>query len=256
MPQHGIIMKKLLVIIWLTALCFLLFSNVHAWEIPSYLRMSSGTRMWFSVLDGDLVQNDLTKLDLIQNLGIQRDRLVWEAFSSFRFDNIHVLRVRYEPYTQYDQARNNSSQTIRDLRLGYDLDFYMTPQFLFGANVDMAIVNSETQVRNVTVGGVTFNYDVRESRVVPTLGVHGTFYPIVDGIALRPNLTGRINWWDYESLATWDWEVSAAVDVPLNRLWTWTVNGGYRFWHLKLKRDRDVLDMNRSGFFVETSLLF
>lgn len=249
-------MKRIIVTTWLTALCFLLLSNAYAWDVPAYLRVNGGSRMWFSVLEGDLIQNDRAKLDLAESLGIKKDKIVWEFFSSFRFDNIHVLRARFVPFTEYDRSQTGSSQKIMDARLGYDLDFYMTPQLLFGANVDLDFVSAETRVRNVTVAGITFNYDARESRVLPTLGLHGTFYPIIDGIALRPNLAGRINWWNYESLGTWDWEVSAAVDVPVNRLWTWTVNGGYRFWHLKLKRDRDTLDANRSGFFVETSVLF
>lgn len=249
-------MKRIIVIVWLTALCFLLLSNAYAWEIPSYIRITSGTRMWFSVIDGDLIQNDRTKLGLTQNLGIKKDKIAWEFFSTFRFDSIHVLRFRIEPLTEYNNSQNGSSQKIVDGRLGYDLDLYMTPQLLFGANIDLAVVNAETQVRNVSVANTTFNYDARESRVLPTLGLHGTFYPIIAGIALRPNVSGRISWWNYESLTNWDWEVAAAVDVPVNRLWTWTVNGGYRFWHLKLKRNIDTLDMNRSGFFVETSVLF
>lgn len=249
-------MTRLLVTIWLTLLCFLLLGNVHAWEIPAYLRVSSGSRMWFTVLDGDLIQPDRTKLDLADNLGIKKEQLAWEFYSSFRFDNIHVLRLRFEPNTNYGQANNDSYQKIQDARVGYDMDFYMTPQMLFGANVDMGVVGADTRVKDVTVGNALFNYQAKQTRVVPMLGVHGTFYPVIQGIALRPNLSGRINWWNYESLQTWDWELGAAVDVPVNRLWTWTVNGGYRFWHVKFKRDADKVDMNRSGFFVETSVLF
>jgi hypothetical protein len=249
-------MKRILVTIWLTALCFLLFSNAYAWDVPAYLRVDGGSRMWFSVLEGDLIQNDKTKLDLIQNLGIEQDKLVWEFFSSFRFDNIHVLRARVVPFTEYDGSQTGSSQRFMDARLGYDLDFYMTPQVLFGANANLEFVSAETRVRNVTVAGAIFNYNANQSRCFPTLGFHGTFYPIIRGIALRPNVSSRVDWWDFGSSGTWDWEVSAAVDVPVNRLWTWTVNGGYRYWHLKLKRDRDTIDANPSGLFVETSILF
>jgi hypothetical protein len=249
-------MKKPLITIWLTLLCFLLLGNVQAWEIPAYLRVSSGSRIWFTMLEGDLIQKDRTKLDLTENLGIKKDKLVWEFYSNLRFDNIHVVRLRLEPNTDYDESRQDSSQKILDARLGYDLDFYMTPQALFGANVDLGYVSADTRVRNVTVGNALFNYHVNQTRFVPMLGVHGAFYPILEGIALRPNVFGRVNWWNYESLESWDWEVGAAVDVPVNRLWTWTVNGGYRFWHMKFQREIDNLDVNRSGFFVETSVLF
>jgi hypothetical protein len=249
-------MKRFVVTTWLTALCFLLLSNVHAWEVPTYMRVDGGARMWFTVLDGDLIQNDRTKLDLVDNLGIKRDHLVWEFYSSFRFSNIHVLRLRYEPYADYDRAQSGSYQKVRDIRGGYDLDFYMTPQLLFGANADVGVFSVDSCVKNVTVGNALFDYRVSQNQFVPTVGLHGTFYPILEGIALRPNLFGRVNWWNLNTLETWDYELGAAVDVPLNHLWTWSVHGGYRFWHIKFKRNRDTLDMNRSGFFVETSLLF
>lgn len=249
-------MKKLLVISWLTILCFLLLGNVHAWEVPSYVRIISGSRMWFSQLEGDLIETDRTKLGLTENLGIKKDKLVWEFFTNFRLDNIHVFRFRFEPLTNYDESRNESSLKIVDFRAGYDLDFYMTPQVLFGANVDLDTIKVDTKVRNVTVGGTFFNYSDDSTRAVPSLGIHGTFYPIMDGISLRPNISGRVNWWNYQDRETWDWEAAAAVDIPINRLWTWSINGGYRFAHVKFKRDRDTLDMNRMGFFLETSLLF
>lgn len=249
-------MTRFLTTIWLTALCFLLLSNVHAWDVPSYVRIDGGARMWFSVLDGDLIQPNKTKLDLIENLGLKQDRLVWEFFSSFRFNNIHVLRVRLEPFTDYDRSQSNSYQRIRDIRAGYDLDFCMTPQLLFGANADVVTLGVDTRVRNVMVGNVLFNYQINDTQVFPTVGIHGTFYPILDGIALRPNVSSRVNWWNYQDLETWDWEVGGAVDVPINRLWTWSVHGGYRYMHVKFKRAVDWIDMNRSGFFVETSLLF
>jgi hypothetical protein len=53
---------------------------------------------------------------------------------------------------------------------------------------------------------------------------HGSFYPIIESISLRPNVTGRVNWWNYNNLEAWDWEVSSAVDIPINSLWTWTIN--------------------------------
>jgi len=249
-------MKKFFVISWLTILCFLLLGNVHAWEVPSYVRINSGVRMWFSQLEGDLVEPDRTKLGFTENLGIKKDQLVWSFFTNFRLDNIHLLRFRIEPWNYYDESRNDSSQRITDFRAGYDLDFYMTPQILFGANVDLDTIKVETTVRNVTVGRTTFNYSDDSTRVVPSLGIHGTFYPIMEGISLRPNLSARVNWWNYQDLETWDWEAAAAVDIPINRLWTWCINSGYRFSHIKFKRDHDTLDMNRMGFFLETSVLF
>lgn len=249
-------MKKILVTTWLTILCFLLLGNVHAWDVPSYLRVSAGYRSWFTGLQGDLIQNDRTKLGLTENLGIKRDKLVWEFLANFRFDNIHVLRLRTEPFTVYEQSHNDSFQKIRTASLGYDLDFYMTPQALLGLNLDVGWVDLDTRVRDVRAGGILYNYQQTGSRVVPGLGLHGTYYPILTNVALRPNIGGRANWWSYESLEAWDAELACAVDVPVNRLWTWTVSSGYRVWHLKVKRERDTVDINRTGFFVETSLLF
>jgi len=235
---------------------YLLLGNVHAWDVPSYVRVNGGARMWFTVLQGDLLQNDRTKLDLTQHLGIKEDQLVWEFFSTVRVENIHVFRARLEAGTDYNQSSGGSFQKIRDLRLGYDLDFFMTPQILFGANVDLGVVSLETKVGHVTVAKSTYNYQKGETRVVPTLGIHGTFYPIVEGVALRPNVSARVNWWNYESIETWDWEVASGVDIPVNKLWTWSVNGGYKFWHVKFKRDVDKIDMNRQGFFLESAVLF
>jgi len=249
-------MKKLLVISWLTILCFLLLGNVHAWDVPSYVRIVSGSRMWFSQLEGDLIEPDRTKLGLTENLAIKKDRLVWEFFTNFRLDNIHVLRFKVEPLSNYDESRNDSSLKVSDFRAGYDLDFYMTPQILFGGNVDLDTIKVETRVRDVTVGRAFFNYSEDSTRVAPSLGIHGAFYPIMEGISLRPNISGRVSWWNYQDLETWDWEAAAAVDIPINRLWTWCVNSGYRVSHIKFKQDRDTLDMNRRGFFLETSLLF
>ncbi len=248
-------MKKILVIAWLTVLCFLLLGNVHAWEVPAYVRLNAGYRMWFSVLQGDLIQNDRTKVDLINNLGIDGNKLVWEFVANLRLDNIHVFRFRTEPSSLYS-ARNDSFQKIRYFQLGYDIDFYMTPQILFGANTDLEILNTETNVKDVAVANSVFSYYENQTRTIPTLGIHGSFYPIVEGISLRPNISSRVNWWNYDNLETWDWEVSSAVDIPVNSLWTWTINSGYRFWHVKSKRDRDTIDINRGGFFIETSVLF
>ena len=58
-------MKKFLVIVWLTVLCFLLLGNVHAWDVPAFLRLNAGSRTWFSALQGDLIQGDRTKVDLM-----------------------------------------------------------------------------------------------------------------------------------------------------------------------------------------------
>jgi hypothetical protein len=249
-------MKKLAVTLWLTILCFLLLGNVHAWEVPAYLRMNGGSRMWFSVLGGDLIQNDQTKVGLSNNLGLKKEQLAWEFFAGLRFDNIHAVRFRVEPATVYEQAKGDSFLRVRDFRLGYDLDFYMTPQLLFGGNVDLDIFQAETVVRGVTVGRVPYNYTDSATQVTPQIGFHGTFYPILQEIALRPNLSGRVNWMTYGSLDTLDCELATSVDVPLNRFWTWNVAGGYRFQHVRFKRERDTLDMERTGFFLETSLLF
>jgi hypothetical protein len=248
-------MKKILVTAWLTVLCFLLLGNVHAWEVPAYLRLNAGSRMWFSVLQGDLIQRDRTKVDLINNIGIDSSLLVWELFASCRLDNIHVLRFRGELPSFYG-SRNDSFLKIGYFQAGYDLDFCMTPQVLFGANIDLLVLNTETKVKGVTVANSFFDYYENQTRTMPTLGLHGSFYPIVEGISLRPNVSARVNWWNYNDLETWDWEVGSAVDIPINSLWTWTINTGYRFWHLKSKRNPDTIDINRAGFFIETSVLF
>ncbi len=249
-------MKNIILTIWLTVVCFLLLSNVHAWDMPPCLRVDGGVRMWFTSLQGDLVQNDRTKLDLSDNLGLKRDGLVWDFFASARLYNVHVFRFRAEPYAYYEQARGYSSLRVADHRLGYDLDFYMAPQVLFGANFDLEILNVDTRVSNVVVANSVFSYSDNQTRAIPTIGLHGTFYPIINGISLRPNWFARVNWWDYQTLETWDWETGAGVDIPVNRLWTWSMSAGYRFWHIKFKRDRDTVDMNTSGFFLQTSLLF
>jgi hypothetical protein len=212
--------------------------------------------MWFTTIQGDLIQKDRTKIGLTENLGLKSDLLVWQYLASARIENIHVLRLKYEPYSVYDQARNDSYHSITDLWLGYDLDFYMTPQLLFGANVDLDIFNVETRAKSIPVALNVYNYREKETRLIPALGLHGVFYPILSGIALRPNVSGRFGWWNYSQLEAWNWEVAAGVDVPINQLWTWSVNGGYRSEHLKFDRERDTLDTNRNGFFVESSLLF
>jgi hypothetical protein len=211
--------------------------------------------MWFSVLEGSLLQPNRVKLDLNDNVGIKKEKIAWDFFTYIRFSNIHVLRFRFEPLTTYD-SRNDSFQKISNFRAGYDLDFFMTPQILFGANVDVNTTTFDTDVRDVLVGGNLYNYHESETKTTPLIGLHGSFYPILNDISIRPNISARVNWWNYENYETWDWETSAAVDVPINRWWTWTVNGGYRYWHTKFKRQFDTIDSNRSGFFVETSLLF
>ncbi len=249
-------MKKSLVTIWLTVLWYLLLVNVYALDVPSFLRMNGGARMWFTELSGDVVQGDRTKIDLIENIGLTKNLLVWEFFGSARVSNVHVFRLRVEPSSLYSQSSTDSSLKVNSLRLGYDADVVMTPQLLFGSNMDLDIFRVGTQVRKAAVAGNLYNYDESETKVIPSIGVHGTFYPIVEGIALRPNISGRINWWNYQNTEMWDGELATAVDIPVNPLWTWTIGGGYRFWHTKFKRERDTLDMNRSGFFLETSILF
>ncbi len=137
-------MKNTIITIWLTILCFLLLSNVHAWEMPACVRVDGGSRMWFTTLQGDLLQRDRTKLDLIENLGLKINDLVWSYAIGARIKNIQVLRLRLEPYDIYEQPGGGSSLRVTDLRTGYDLDFYMSPQVLFGANIDLDVLNVET----------------------------------------------------------------------------------------------------------------
>jgi hypothetical protein len=132
----------------------------------------------------------------------------------------------------------------------------MTPQMLFGSNSKLSVVKLETQVTDVTVGAVIYNYSENKTRALPSMGMHGTFYPILQGVSLRPSISGRVDWWNHDNLEVWDWEVKTGVDIPVNALWTWSIHGGYQFRHLKLRRDLDTIDMNRTGFFLETSLLF
>lgn len=249
-------MKRILFISWLTMMCFLLLGNAYCWNVPTYLRVDAGARIWFSSIEGDLIQSDRTKLGLTDNLGLQPEQLVWEFLGSARFDNIHVVRLKAETTTVYDQASTGSSLKTRNFEIGYDLDFYMTPQMLFGSNSKISVVKLDTQVRDVTVGAVIYNYSENKTRALPSMGMHGTFYPVIEGVSLRPSISGRVDWWNHDNLEVWDWEVKTGVDIPINALWTWSVHGGYQFRHLKLKRDLDTVDMNRTGFFLETSLLF
>ncbi len=248
--------KKTLIITWLTLLWFMLLGNVHAWEVPAYLRVDAGARLWFSRLDGDFLQDDRTKLGVKDNLGLKQDVPAWEFFASARYDNIHVVRFKGEPSTVYDQSTNHSYHKIQNYRFGYDVDFYMSPQALIGANTDFDLLIQSTKVSNVTVGAVTYNYEQSDTRVIPCVGFHGTYYPIIKGVALRPNISTRFGWWDYKGTSTWELEAEASVDIPINRLWTWTMNGGYRYWNAEMRRDQDSMDVNRSGFYLETSLLF
>jgi len=254
MPSHWL--KRLLILVWLTTLCFLALSGAHAWEVPPYLRVVAGTRAWFTTIEGDLIQPDRARLGIAYNLGIKNEELAWEFFTTLRLKNIHLFRLRLEPSTLYNYSSNQSYHLVRNLRLGYDLDFYMTPQFLFGANVDLDVHHLNTSVNNVFVGGTIYTYGQTRTLAIPSLGLHGTFYPIVQGISLRPNVSARVSWWDYDELDSREGELATAVDIPINRLWTWTVAGGYRIWNTRVKRDRDTVDTTRKGFFVETSLLF
>jgi hypothetical protein len=248
--------KKPLIVAWLTFLWYLLLGNVHAWEIPPYLRLDGGARIWFSVVEGDLIQPDRTNLDITDNLGLKQESVVWEYFGSARFQNIHVFRIRVEPFTLYDQAAADSWLELRNLQLGYDLDFYMSPRTLIGFNVDVDFTNVRSEVDNVKVANTVYSYGAGETRVIPSLGLHGIFYPMLEGVAIRPNIYTRLNWWDYESLESWDWTVGSAVDIPVNELWTWTVKAGYRIWNLKMNRGIDAVDLTRKGFFIESSVMF
>jgi hypothetical protein len=249
-------MKKIILTISVFILSALIIETGYAWEVPNCIRANAGVRMWFSNIEGDLIQLDRTKIGLSENMGLTKEKLVWEYFASMRFDTVHVFRLRAEPSTVYGQSSTDSYLQIKDWRLGYDLDFYMTPQFLFGANINLVLAGYDTKVNQVVVGATTYNYRSEANKVFPTLGVHGTFYPIVEGIALRPNLSGRVNWWNHSDFETWEWEALTGVDIPINIYWTWNVSGGYRYDHIKFKREIDTVDANRSGFFIETSLLF
>ncbi len=249
-------MKKIILITKIAIICLLITGQGHAWEVPNNIRANAGTRMWFTNIEGDLIQRDRTKIGLGENMGLRKEKLVWEFFASMRFDNVHVFRLRTEPQTVYDQSSNDSYLQIKNWRLGYDLDFYMTPQFLFGANINLVLAGYDAKVSNVMVGGSSYNYRLEANKVFPTLGVHGTFYPIVEGVALRPNIAGRVNWWNNGDFETWEWEALSGVDIPINSYWTWNVSGGYRYDHIKFKREIDTVDINRGGFFLETSLLF
>jgi hypothetical protein len=207
-------------------------------------------------MDGDLIQKDKTKLGFAENLGLKKDKLAWEFFGSVRKDNIHVLRVRAETSTLYGESKNDSFQKTWNIDVSYDLDFYMSPQVILGSNSGLRLVCVDSKVNNVVVGGKTYNYEERGSGVVPVAGVHGSFYPILTSLALRPSISARVNCWNYKGVETLDAEVGAATDIPINDNWTWSVGGGYRFWHVVLEREKDRVEMNRKGFFIETSLLF
>ncbi|MGC8659722.1 MAG: hypothetical protein ACP5U1_11665 [Desulfomonilaceae bacterium] len=249
-------MRKLVILIAIVVLCSFVMPYAYAWEVPNYIRANGGIRMWFTNIEGDLIQADRTKIGIGENMGLKKEKLAWEFFASTRLDNVHVFWLRAEPSTVYDQSSNDSFLQVKDWRLGYDFDFFMTPQVLFGANAELVFAGYDTKVSSVIVGNSTYNYRTEANKVFPTIGIHGTYYPIVQGIALRPNITGRVNWWNYNNFETWDWETLAGVDIPINQYWTWNVSGGYRYAHIKFNRDIDTLDINRNGFFLETSLLF
>ena len=92
--------------------------------------------------------------------------LYGNIFANFRLDNIHVLRFRTEPSSVYN-SRGDSFQKIRYFQVGYDIDFYMTPQILFGANFDLDILNTETRVKEVTVANSSFDYYENQTRAIP-----------------------------------------------------------------------------------------
>ncbi len=126
--------------------------------------------------EGDLIQADRTKVDLIDNVGLSKDKLVWEFFSSMRFSNIHVVRFRWEPLTAYE-SRNDSFAKVRFFQAGYDLDFYMCPQLLFGANWDLNVTNFNTDLRDVVVAGNLYNYHDNQTLTIPSLACTARFTP-------------------------------------------------------------------------------
>jgi hypothetical protein len=250
------LLQRILFILWLTALSFLLLGNVHAWEIPAYLRLNSSARLWFSLIEGDLIQNDRTKLGIVDNLSLKQDSPAWEYQASFRVGNIHQLRFRAEPSTSYDHSATWSSIKAGSFRVGYDLDFYMTPNALVGGNADLDFNSVNTTVSSVRVANAVYNYTDDEIRLIPTIGLHAVVFPALQGIALRPNISTRVGWWDFQTRTALDWESAVSVDIPVNELWTWSISGGYRIRNTRFTRQHDTVDMTRRGFFVETSVLF
>ena len=77
-------MKKILFMCWLIVACFLIIVNAYAWEVPNCVRADAGVRMWFTVLEGDLIQSDRTKIGIAENMGLKRDKLAWEFFANVR----------------------------------------------------------------------------------------------------------------------------------------------------------------------------
>jgi hypothetical protein len=249
-------MKHAVVSIIIGMCCLTALPDAFGAELPPYVKLNGGARVWFSRIGGDLIQPNHTKLGLAENLGICTEKVVWDFFGSLRLDNVHVLRLRGETGTTYDQSKNDSTLKTWTIQASYDLDFYMTPQFLLGSQTGVALVCLDTFVNNVTVGNTIYNYQEKVQKVVPSLGFHGIFYPIIGGIAIRPSVSARMNWWNYESLELRDWEVAGSFDVPLNAYWTWIMGGGYRACNLGFKREKDRVDINRTGFFLEATLMF
>ena len=220
------------------------------------MRLSGGARVWFSKIGGNLIQPNQAKLGLCEDLGINSEKVVWDMFGALRLDNVHVLRLRGETGTSYDQSKTDSFFKTWNVQATYDLDFYMTPKFLLGSQSAVTILGLESFVNNVTVGDTVYNYQERSWKMVPSMGFHGIYYPILIGIAVRPNVSARVSWWSYESIQLRDWEVAGSFDVPFNAFWTCSIGGGYRAWSLNLKRDKDRIDINRTGYFLEASFMF
>lgn len=248
--------KKIPIFLIIAALIQICPQMCQAWEVPAYLRIDSGARLWFSELDGDLIQEDNTKIGVDTNLGLKTDQLAWEIFGSGRFDNIHVVRLNYQMETAYENAKTGSTQKFWNLDLAYDLDFYMTPRVLFGTHSKVTILHVDTQVKDIEIGETPYNYSSKGSHTIPGVGLHGAYYPIIGGVAIRPVVTGRASWWNQGTTQNWNWEVATGMDVPLTTLWTWSLSGGYQFRRIKLQRDTDSVELDRRGFFIQGSLLF
>ena len=82
------------------------------------------------------------------------------------------------------------------------------------------------------------------------MGFHGTYYPILMGIAVRPNMSARVSWWNYESIRLPRLGSDPLIAVTLNAFWTCSIGGGSRAWSLNLKRDKDGIDIHRTGYFL------
>ena len=62
-------MKKIILTISVFILSALIIETGYAWEVPNCIRANAGVRMWFSNIEGDLIQLDRTKIGLGEKHG-------------------------------------------------------------------------------------------------------------------------------------------------------------------------------------------